>query len=286
MASSLSSLACPARGCCFCLTRCKMDHTADFRLRNVKSYYKTAKNSTAGLPISSYSSWNGSLNRKSKNLSAFSLSQGQENSQLRLKEASEEEQSARSQPQDVELFGSSEDEDTECVRQIQQVLQLLKEKRDMSFNEVRLTIMIEDPREAEVKRQLAQEGRQVVTREEMADALVDVHEGRMPSDKIVLRELAKEMTNWPKLETEVDEKKSSSLSPYAQVTDTGVDPKVAAQRAKIDWDAAAEINPEDVTRTDDSPPPAVGFSLLYFITALPIVIVVAVIIILFVNSLQ
>ncbi|KAH9316452.1 hypothetical protein KI387_025079, partial [Taxus chinensis] len=53
------------------------------------------------------------------------------------------------------------------------VVQLLKEKRDMTFNEVRLTIMIEDPREAEQKRQLGVEDDRGCTREDMAEALLD-----------------------------------------------------------------------------------------------------------------
>ena len=49
-----------------------------------------------------------------------------------------------------------------------------------------------------------------------------------------------------------------SASPYAKVTPTGVDPKVAAQRAKIDWDAAAEIEPgEEPKDLSDMVPPVV-----------------------------
>ena len=36
------------------------------------------------------------------------------------------------------------------------------------------------------------------------------------------------------------------LSPYAKVTDTGVDPKVAARQAKRDaWDDAADTGPQE-----------------------------------------
>jgi hypothetical protein len=48
------------------------------------------------------------------------------------------------------------------------------------------------------------------------------------------------------------------VSPYAKVTPTGVDPKLAAQRAKVDWDAAAEIQPgEDPKDLSDMVPPVV-----------------------------
>ena len=47
-------------------------------------------------------------------------------------------------------------------------------------------------------------------------------------------------------------------SPYAKVTPTGVDPKVAAQRAKIDWDAAADFQPgEEQKDLSDMVPPVV-----------------------------
>lgn len=121
------------------------------------------------------------------------------------------------------------------------------------------------------------------------------------------------------------------------MTPTGVDPKVAAQRAKVDWDAAAEIQPgEEPKDLSDMVPPVVvgawhllsvlstyisisdhftllvsfedwivcstrfaykltlgcliaclqGFSFLYLVSFIPVIIVVAVVLILFFNSLQ
>ncbi|GLJ39255.1 hypothetical protein SUGI_0800860 [Cryptomeria japonica] len=188
---------------------------------------------------------------------------------------------------DVQIEGGVEEvEDEEYIRQILRVVELLKEKRDMTFNEIRLTIMIEDPREAEQKRQLGIEDGRGCTREDMATTLMDVCEGRIPKDRVVLRELAKEMLNWPDLEAEVDKKTNPMASPYARVTDIGVDPALAAQRAKVDWDAATEIIPEDEKDVAQSVPPAVGFSILYLISAIPVIIGVSVVLILFLNSLQ
>lgn len=274
----------------------------------------------------------GGRHRHRGNIVVSSTSQDQEETQLEVEDVSE-------QPQEA----AEAAEDAEYVYQILRVLELLKEKRDMTFSEVRLTIMIEDPRETEQKRQLGVEDARGCTREDMAAALVDVYEGRIPKDRVVLRELANEMLNWPKLEIEVVNKRNPMLSPYAQVTATGVDPKVAAQRAKVDldtmneipaeneknmgdslppvvtevvskrnpmqspyaqatktgvdpkvaaqrarvdWDAATEIPTEDEKDTDDSLPPAVGFSVLYLITGLPVIIGVAVVLVLFLNSLQ
>jgi hypothetical protein len=179
-----------------------------------------------------------------------------------------------------------EEEDQANVNEILRVLDLLKKKRDMTFNEVRLTIMIEDPREVERRRQLGIEDERGCSKEDMGIALQEVYEGRLPEDRLVLRELTKEMLAWPNLEDEISEV-NPLASPYAKVTPTGVDPKVAAQRAKVDWDAAAEIQPgEEPKDLSDMVPPVVGFSFLYLVSFIPVIIVVAVVLILFFNSLQ
>lgn len=44
-----------------------------------------------------------------------------------------------------------------------------------------------------------------VSRDEMAAALMDVSEGRVPTDRIALRELARELTAWPALDEPISE---------------------------------------------------------------------------------
>jgi hypothetical protein len=90
----------------------------------------------------------------------------------------------------------SEDEAKKYCREIVNVLKLLKNKRDMSVNEVKLTIAIEDPRSRE-RRLMGMEDSSGVSRDEMADALDAVAEGNVPADRIALRELHREMVNWP-----------------------------------------------------------------------------------------
>ncbi|XP_043701560.1 ycf3-interacting protein 1, chloroplastic [Telopea speciosissima] len=175
-------------------------------------------------------------------------------------------------------------DDLEYVGQIQRVLKLLTKNRDMIFSEVKLTVMIEDPREVERRRLLGIEDSDAPTRDDLVAALEDVNEGRIPKNHVALRMLAEEMINWPNLEVEVSKKKPSK-SLYAKVTDTGVDPKVAAKRLNFDWDSAAEI--EDSDASDDADvPPAVGYGALYLVTAFPVIIGVSVVLILFYNSLQ
>ncbi|KAJ4981634.1 hypothetical protein NE237_032471 [Protea cynaroides] len=175
-------------------------------------------------------------------------------------------------------------DDLEYVGQIRRVLELLRKNRDMIFSEVKLTVMIEDPRDVERRRLLGIDDPDTPTREDLAAALEDVNEGRIPKNRAALRILAEEMTNWPNLEAEAPKKKPTK-SLYAKVTDTGVDPKVAAERLNIDWDSAAEI--EDNDASDDADvPSAVGYGALYLVTAFPVIIGISVVLILFYNSLQ
>ncbi|KAG6480575.1 hypothetical protein ZIOFF_057159 [Zingiber officinale] len=233
-------------------------------------------------------------------------------------------------------------EDLECVQEIQRVLELLKKNRDMIFGEVKLTIMIEDPRDVERKRLLGIDDAEDITRDDLVTALEDVcasaqldlspnyqyasllnllwlnsqelmclplwfawllgeteywdntsaykqvvNEGRIPKNRVALKLLAKEMTEWPNLEVESLEKGRPRKSLYAKATDTGVDPQ-AAKRLNIDWDSAVDIDPEDEDGDGDDidVPPAVGYGALYLVTALPVIIAVSVVLILFYNSLQ
>ncbi|MCO5559405.1 hypothetical protein L7F22_013004 [Adiantum nelumboides] len=163
------------------------------------------------------------------------------------------------------------------------VLDILKEKRDMTFNEVRLTIKIEDPSEEEQRKQFSVENERGCSREEMAAALVDVYEGRIPSDRNVLQELTREMLSWPNLEEETETSSDPMESPYAKTTDTGIDPRVVARKIKVDFDEAAEIQP-GMESDEPNVPPVVGFSVLYLVSAVPILIGIAVVAILYVNS--
>ena len=95
----------------------------------------------------------------------------------------------------------SDDDAKRLCREMVNVLKLLKQKRDMSVNEVRLTVAIEDPRARE-RRLMGIEDSSGVSRDEMAEALMDVAEGRIPQDRIALRELHKEILGWPFLDVE------------------------------------------------------------------------------------
>ncbi|CAH9121850.1 unnamed protein product [Cuscuta epithymum] len=175
----------------------------------------------------------------------------------------------------------------EYVSQIKRVLELLKKNRDMMFSEVKLTIMIEDPRDVERRRLLGIDEDEAPSREDLASALEEINEGKIPKDHLALQMLAEELTSWPNLENEATKKQRPDRSVYARATDTGVDLKVAAvKRLTLDWDSAAEIEGADEEGDNTEVPPVVGFGALYLVTAFPVIIGVSVVLILFYNSLQ
>ncbi|XP_062012226.1 ycf3-interacting protein 1, chloroplastic isoform X2 [Rosa rugosa] len=171
----------------------------------------------------------------------------------------EEDEEDEDDDQEEEEESDPTPDDLEYISQIKRVLELLKNNRDMIFNEVKLTIAIEDIREVERRRLLGIEDPDAPTREELAAVLEEVQ--IKPA------------------------KKKPGKSLYARVTDTGIDLKEAAKRLNIDWDTAAEIDDADVKDESDVPS-VVGYGALYLVTLFPVIIGVSVVLILFYNSLQ
>lgn len=62
-----------------------------------------------------------------------------------------------------------------------------------------------------------------VSRDEMAAALMEVVDGRIPKDRIALRELYNEIANWPWLDADEDQTEGSgeATANYEGITPTG-----------------------------------------------------------------
>ena len=58
-----------------------------------------------------------------------------------------------------------------------------------------------------------------------------------------------------------DSPNNATVSPYAKTTDTGVDPRIKAQRLKVDWDEAAEIQTGEESDDPNVPPVVVCCSI-------------------------
>jgi hypothetical protein len=179
---------------------------------------------------------------------------------------------------------SEEDAKAYC-REIVQVMKSLKQNRDMTVNEIKLTISIEDPRARE-QRLMGIEDSRGVSRDEMADALTEVSEGRVPRDRIALRELHREMLNWPFLDLDSgsEPKGVDALSPPTTP---------AEDDAAAPWRRQPEARPpvgrdpnEKKSELADWLPDWVGYSALYTVSVAPVLIALSVIAILFFNSLR
>ncbi|PSC74164.1 sugar phosphate phosphate translocator [Micractinium conductrix] len=178
----------------------------------------------------------------------------------------------------------SEEEAKRFCREVVGVLKRLKENRDMSLNEVRLTVAIEDPRARE-KRLMGMEDSSGVSREEMAAALMEVSEGRIPGDRIALRELWREINEWPAMDEPSRRRAPSAggvgaperADPEIAEDSFGLTP--AAEDAAAAWRQQGDVRPpmgRDPTEAPkgalDRLPDWVGYGFLYFISIAPVLI--------------
>jgi len=85
----------------------------------------------------------------------------------------------------------------ELCRGVLSSLRTLMAERDMTVQEVRLILLIEDPRARERRRQLGVEEASGVSRDEVARALTSVVAGEVPNDRVALKVLHDEMVRWP-----------------------------------------------------------------------------------------
>jgi hypothetical protein len=153
------------------------------------------------------------------------------------------------------------------VAEAQRVLLLLGERRNMSVNEVRLVLMVEDPRVTQRREQYGVEVESGVSRDDILVALADVQAGVVPRDGLALRQLVAELQAWPYLAgDEALRAAAGGVSQYAAVTDTGLSKAErlaqAKQRASIadDTPAYTETPEKDLS---DFLPKWVGFSAVY-----------------------
>lgn len=162
-----------------------------------------------------------------------------------------------------------EQQDLNDVRRVQTVLDVLENTRGMTFNEVKLTISIEDPRAKERRDTYGIEDESGVSGDDLGEALQAIKDGYIPEDRMSLQKLADDMEAWPYLYDVATETEIPSKSQYAQITETGI-----------------QVDISEDNESESNLPDWVGYGFLYFISVVPIIIGVTATIILFVNSLK
>jgi len=171
---------------------------------------------------------------------------------------------------------SDEDARDYCQRVVK-VLKLLRERRRMGLSEIQLTIEIEQPEEIERNKVLGIQN--VPSRYERALALTRITEGQIPENRVALKLLCEELESWPFLEESVAEVPESDRSQYEQLN--SAQGGVSAPRKRMGRDPN-----EPKTSAMDMLPDWVGYSMLYGVSAIPVIITISVIAILFFSSLK
>lgn len=165
----------------------------------------------------------------------------------------------------------------EMVGEIKDYLKLLYVKREMSFNEVKLTIGIEDPRLAENRERYGIEDESGVSADEKVATLEMIERGETPTDALAVETVLEEFRNWPGLDsTPAQERMDDGPSRYEEIAMRSAGIKTANPRRQ----RAAEADEEEKEGT------IFGFLPLYLVSAVPIFITIFAVGIMFVNSLQ
>lgn len=170
----------------------------------------------------------------------------------------------------VEEENPEGERDLQDLNDIRYVLNKLYETRNMTFPEIKLILLIEDPRAKMRREAIGVEDESGVSRDDITECVQQINDGYVPTDRMSLRKLAEEMREWPYLELSEDMQAAAEegSGTYASITDTGVQVKIGEEES-------------------DSPVPAwMGYGLLYTISTIPVIIGVTAVIILFINSLR
>ena len=178
------------------------------------------------------------------------------------------------------------DEDQERLQlmsqEIKDWLKLLYVKREMSFNEVKLIIGIEDPRLADRRERFGIEDESGCSAEEKIQVLEDVDEGRVPTDIVACEFVLNELREWPGLDSDIElpERRETGPSRYEEIAmdAAGIKGRTRNPRRMLD----------DYLEEDDKPEEKnlLGFLPLYAVSSAPIFITIFALGIMFVNSLQ
>jgi hypothetical protein len=171
-----------------------------------------------------------------------------------------------------------------ATAEIKAYLKLLYVKREMNFNEVRLTLAIEDPRLADRRERYGIEDESGVSADEKVAQLELIDAGETPTDLLALEMLLEDFREWPGLEEDAASaaRRAAGPSRYAEIANqaAGIRGTVPGQREQSGGAVETE---EDAPEMDGNP---FGFLVLYGVSAVPIFITIAALSIMFVNSLQ
>ena len=178
-------------------------------------------------------------------------------------------------------------EDEEKLKQmsleIKDWLKLLYVKREMSFNEVKLIIGIEDPRLADRRERFGVEDESGCSAEEKIRVLECVDEGRTPTDIVACEFVLNELREWPGLDSdEVLPERRGEPSKYEEIAMDAAG--IKGGRTRNPKRMLDEYMEDDGEKKEEKN--ILGFLPLYAVSSAPIFITIFALGIMFVNSLQ
>lgn len=201
---------------------------------------------------------------------------------------------ARGHPPPPSLIPSLQDAKRMC-REIVDGIQALRQSRDMTVNEIRLTLAIESPIVREQREMMGAEAGPGVSRDDVAAALADVAAGRVPRDRVALRELHKEVAAWPFLGADGGPVAGSAgRIAAAAAASAGSEPVPTPSTPTGPGWRVGQARPKPLGRDPgetpkslaDNLPEWAGYGMLYLISSLPVIIAGSVVAVLFFNSLR
>lgn len=173
-----------------------------------------------------------------------------------------------------------------ATAEIKAYLKLLYVKREMNFNEVRLTLAIEDPRLADRRERYGIEDESGVSADEKVAQLEMIDAGETPTDLLALEMLLEDFREWPGLEEDATSaaRRAAGPSRYAEIANSAAGIRGTVPGQRPEGSGGADAFEEDESPEMDGNP--FGFLVLYGVSAVPIFITIAALSIMFVNSLQ
>ena len=173
-----------------------------------------------------------------------------------------------------------------ATAEIKAYLKLRYVKREMNFNEVRLTLAIEDPRLADRRERYGIEDESGVSADEKVAQLEMIDAGETPTDLLALEMLLEDFREWPGLEEDATSaaRRAAGPSRYAEIANSAAGIRGTVPGQRPGGSGGADAFEEDESPEMDGNP--FGFLVLYGVSAVPIFITIAALSIMFVNSLQ
>lgn len=162
-------------------------------------------------------------------------------------------------------------------------LKVLIQKRDMTVNEVKLTLVIENPYK-EQRRAMGFEEYTDVSRDDIASAFMEVVGCNIPKNRTALKALSKDLKSWLMIDDKLSENRVDERYPVGYdvtIPSLGLTDSKLSENSSDTFDVDIRDKPYDQKEWFAE---WVGYGTLYLITVIPIFIALSVVALLYFTS--